>query len=269
MPGLDYGRKPAQLRRKIMSLAAIALSAGCGAMVSAEALAQATVVRSSGPSAAQNKPGRKVPKGGKIVLKAKDTVTVLGKGGTRVLRGPGEFTIGEGGAARGERNKKLLAYITRSGNLNRVTAGAVRGDPDSSDEGALPAPSVWFLELDSAGPFCHVKDKRVIMWRPLPGEEEKLLIVPGQGGDHVVATFGESSRIKSWPQDEAPLDAGTTYMVIPPGTDESHELSFVAVDALPEDPEETAALLIANGCAGQLDRLLGAADEEGEQEGED
>ena len=262
MPGLEFIRKPMPLRRWAFSLSAVAIGVGCSLALAAEAMAQATIVRSSGPSAAQNKVGKKVANGGKIILKANDTVTVLGKSGTRVLKGPGAFTIGEGGAARGERNKKLLAYITRSGNLSRVTAGAVRGDPDSSDEGALPAPSVWFLELDSSGPFCHVKDKRVIMWRPIPGEEEKMLIVPGQGGDHVVATFGESSRIKSWPQDEAPLDAGLTYMVIPPGTDQSHDLSFVAVDALPEDPEDTAELLIANGCTGQLDRLLGAAEEE-------
>ena len=254
------------LRRMALALSAIALIGGGGLALSAEAFAQATIVRSSGPSAAKHKVGKKVPRGGTIVLSANDSVTVLGKAGTRVLRGPGEFTIGEGGAARGERNEKLLAYITRSGNLNRVTAGAVRGEPDSSQEGALPAPSVWFLELDSAGPFCHVKDKRVIIWRPLPGNEEKLLIVPGQGGDHVVATFGESSRIKSWPDDEAPLDAGATYKVIPPGTDEAHEVSFVAVDALPEDPEDTAELLIANGCQGQLDRLLGAADDEGGEE---
>lgn len=251
------------LRRMAHALSAAALIAVSALLLSAEALAQATIVRSSGPSAAKNKVGKKVPRGGTIVLGERDSVTVLGKAGTRVLRGPGEFTIGEGGAARGERNAKLLAYITRSGNLNRVTAGAVRGDPDSSQEGALPAPSVWFLELDSAGPFCHVKGKRVIVWRPTPGDEEELRIVPAVGGGPVIATFGESSRIKSWPEDEAPLDRDVIYRVSPPGTGHAHEVSFVAVDELPENPEDTAELLIAKGCLGQLDRLLGAAEDAG------
>ena len=78
------------------------------------------VVSSSGPSSAQYHVGQKVSDTARICLREGDIVTVLGNGGTRVLRGPGCFML-----ASMTRTRRFAAMI--SGNPSRARTGAVRG----------------------------------------------------------------------------------------------------------------------------------------------
>ena len=60
---------------------------------STPAVAQAVVVRSTGPSAVAYPKGKRLAANATVVLKAGDVVTVLDKAGTRVLKGAGSFTL--------------------------------------------------------------------------------------------------------------------------------------------------------------------------------
>ena len=68
--------------------------------VAGGALAQAIVVRSTGPSAAQYPQGKKLAANASVSLKPGDKVTVIDKAGSRVLSGPGNFTL-NGAVQRG------------------------------------------------------------------------------------------------------------------------------------------------------------------------
>lgn len=264
---------PARTKARVLRHLPVLRTALAGAVLfgmAGQALAQAVVVRSSGPSAASNPVGKKLPARTRVVLQPADTVTVISGGKTQRLKGPGTFVIGITGAPQGEEIDRLARFITRSGSVNRVRAGAVRGGPDVAPDGPVPAPSVWFMAHDSSGNFCHLAGKRVIMWRELPGDEESVMISSAADteAEPVEATWGESSRVKSWPEDDVPMESGP-YLIKAPGTDDAREISFIPLDELPdEDPLLTAEVLIENGCIGQLDRLIAMGEDEEEADEE-
>lgn len=68
----------------------------------ATALAGPMVLRTSGPSAAQFKPGQRLADGQAVALKTGDVLVVLDQRGTRSVAGPGSFrfdTPAEAGSA--------------------------------------------------------------------------------------------------------------------------------------------------------------------------
>ncbi|OYX93873.1 MAG: hypothetical protein B7Y74_08575, partial [Novosphingobium sp. 35-62-5] len=77
------------MRRTVL----IAAGALMAAAVSSETMAQAVVVRSTGPTAVNYPKGKRLPANASVVLKAGDVVTVLDKAGTRVLKGAGTFVM--------------------------------------------------------------------------------------------------------------------------------------------------------------------------------
>src|SRR5687767_8423130 len=83
-----YSASQAQLRALLAGVAAAAALAAAGV-----AHAQGVVVRSTGPSAAQYPQGKRLPANAKVTLRSGDRLTVLDKAGTRVLSGPGSFTL--------------------------------------------------------------------------------------------------------------------------------------------------------------------------------
>ncbi|MCP5396891.1 MAG: hypothetical protein H6918_09185 [Sphingomonadaceae bacterium] len=237
-----------------LCLATIAL------LMATQAHAQATVVRSTGPTASTNPVGKKLAKGARIKLEAKDRVTVLEKAGTRVLTGPGTFVIG--GSTRGPAPDRtnLLAYVSRKGALNMATTGAVRGPGDTDEGKAIPAPKLWFLDLESSGNFCLGGAGRLIVWRPEDGPDQTGWISTPEGEMAGTVTWESGSRLKSWPEDEAPLNEGQSYVFIPPAGGKGHELTFIKLEETPDSLDEVADVLVANGCLNQLERLATMAE---------
>lgn len=217
------------------------------------AAAQSTVVRASGPSAADYPVGKKLEAGARVVLAAGDIVTVVDAGGTRVLKGPDRFTIG----ARREAERDVLGtFITRRGNRERVRLGVVRGDV--GQEGPIPAPTVWLLEWGQSGPFCYTGEGRLFVWRQENSGAARLSIKAVEGIATTSLAWEDGSRISAWPQDLAPLDTGTGYTIALEGGQAQFDISFVRLDTEPQDVTELVSALAANGCNGQIERLIAA-----------
>lgn len=113
---------------------------GCYAVPTIEG-SGALIVQSTGPSAAQFPIGLSLDPAGRITLAAGDRVTVLDKSGTRVLTGPGTFSI----AARGASRRSAYAALTNSRPTARVRTGAVRG----ASSGPPPAPRMQVVRGDA------------------------------------------------------------------------------------------------------------------------
>lgn len=235
--------------RRFVAGAVLAVTFG----LATSAAAQSTVVRATGPSAAEYPAGKKLAAGARVVLEAGDIVTVIDSGGTRVLKGPDRFTIG----ARREAERDVLGtFITRRGNRERVRLGVVRGDV--GQEGPIPAPTVWLLEWRQPGPFCYTGDGRLFVWRQENSGAARLSIKATQGIATTSLAWEDGSRISAWPQDQAPLDAGATYTVALEGGAEQFDISFVRLASEPQDLSELVSMLAQNGCTGQMERLIAA-----------
>ena len=105
------------------SLAALFLGAALMA-TAGTAAAETLVVRASGPSAGSFSPGKKLPDGGSVTLKAGDVLTLLDGRGTRTLRGPGVFGAGPGATA--DAGTTSIASFIGTRNTARARTGAVR-----------------------------------------------------------------------------------------------------------------------------------------------
>lgn len=241
---------------------ALGLLAAIGIAMPAIAHAQATIVRTSGPSAAANKVGTRLPEGAKIKLQERDRITVLGKSGTRVFVGPGTFVIGSNSST--QPRTSMAVFVSRSGAMQRVRAGAIRG-PKSNDQGApVPAPGIWLLETGTTGKFCRDSGSSLFVWRPA-ADSPATAKISADGWEYFAdMEWDPKSRIKKWPADEAPVDEGQTYHFTPPGTEDSHDITFVTIDNPPTDPEALFDLFLEKGCTDQVTRMADEAEATGE-----
>jgi len=219
------------------------------ALPATEALAD-VVVAVSGPSAKTWPVGKKVGATDKIVLQAGDTVTVLGAGGTRVLRGAGTFTL-SGGATRDRSN--AYALITRQRSAQRMRTGAVR----DTTAGPITRPNLWYVDVRQAGPMCIADPSEVRLWRPVTAGEQLYAIGMDSKTASSKASFNDGDMITVWDLSQAPIVDGSTY-VIAGGDGKPNEITFRVLDSVPEAPEDLAAKLIEKGCTPQLDVLASA-----------
>ena len=145
---------------KFFAAAAVvgAVVAGLGGMPLAAA-AQSVVVRSTGPSAAQLPPGKRLPANAAVTLRSGDHVTVLDRSGTRVLNGPGAFTL-DASVVRDQTAATRVAGLLTRGAAPRTRTGAVRGAPDAAPAGPRRPESVWYIDSTRGGtwsttPYNH------------------------------------------------------------------------------------------------------------------
>jgi hypothetical protein len=116
------------------------------------------VVLSKGPSSASYPVGRPVPPG-MITLKTSDQITILDEQGTRVLVGPGEFTIGAENQAR---RSSLIDILTKNNEGPRVRTGAASRAAKSRE----PLPDGQYvpaIEVARGGTVCLVAPRRTII----------------------------------------------------------------------------------------------------------
>lgn len=238
-------------------LAALALSLGAAAM-SPAALAQAIVVRSTGPSAENFPKGKRLPAGAKVVLQAGDVVTVLDKAGSRVLRGAGSFAMD----SRVLRDRGIIPTLSRSlSSPQAIRAGAVRG-ASSGDTADSPIPSsIWLADIDRGGRVCVPKGSDLYLWRSKNGARRFTWLGEADGGGTVRLAWPPRTSAIAWPTVTLPLIAGRSYRSNDDGAADTFvdfSVISLAPDAIPQDPNDLAGLLFERGCAVQFELLANA-----------
>ena len=229
----------------MMTLAAAALAA---VAVPGAALA-GVVVSASGPSAGQFPAGKKIGDSERIVLRAGDSLTVLDGKGTRVLRGAGTYTLAQ---QAGPSRRSTFAVLTEQRSAARVRTGAVRGE----DTGAVLSPTnLWYVDISKPGRTRLASTDRVRLWRG-SAEGDASYTVRGASGGGQTVEFSDGEVLAAWDVVALPVTAGSEYRVS--GPDGNGTMSFVVLPSVPEEPEDLAAELIANGCTRQLEILSSA-----------
>lgn len=209
------------------------LFASVALLCAAAAQAAPLVVRSAGPSAKSFPPGLVLPEKAPVALKAGDMVTVLVPGGSRVLRGPGTFTVG-GGAA---------ASFNPRGRFGAMRAGEVPASP-----------SLWDIDVSQSGTVCLADPKAVTLWRP-EKEAGVTLTIAGPGAAERKLEWAAGKDSLAWPAGLA-ITEGAEYRVSWTGNDDPTKLSFVALPSVPEDRPGLAKALMDRQCQSQFDLLI-------------
>ncbi len=235
---------------------ALALGAiiGFGVVTSSAAIAQSMVVRSAGPSAAQYPAGKKLPASTKLVLKASDRVTVLDKAGTRVLSGPGTFTL-DGAVKRDQtQSTQIASLLSTSGAASRTRTGAVRGAPAKVAPSSPRSPNLWFIDASQSGKFCVAEPNRLLFWRASVMGELNLKLTSSAGAStNILWKNGSVNRV--WPFAEVPVTSGASYTLT--GADgKAQKIDLVVLPNVPTEIDDVAGTLIENGCNNQLGLLV-------------
>lgn len=229
----------------------VALAVGlCGT-----AFAQNMVVRSTGPSASSYPAGTKLSGTTRITLKNLDSVTILTKSGTRVLRGPGTFSLNRTARSNSTTTARLERFITNRGS-SRARTGAVRSAGVETATVTPKNPNLWFLDVTKGGKFCVANPATLVLWRPDYTGSATASIVEPAGGNVTEVAWREGNPLKKWPSTEAPLSNGARYQLIGSNVPQAVEVNFVMLGAAPANLDEAAIALIENDCQSQLDLLV-------------
>jgi hypothetical protein len=223
-----------------------ALALVCALGMAGAAAAQTIVISSSGPSARSYPAGKTLPSGGRIVLSAGDTLTVLDSRGTRTLRGP--ITVSAEAAAAA--TNPSFAMLVATQNRRRARTGAIRGAGGS----AKPS-NLWYVNVAEAGNFCVVDPASVQLWRP-DMQQAATLTVAAEAGARASTSFALGQNITAWPA-SLPIADGRKYVLSGDGLAKPTPVRFVTLGATPEDPASVYAALDAKGCDAQKQLLLG------------
>lgn len=212
------------------------------------AAADVLVVRSNGPSAARYAPGHSLPDSARIALQKGDQVVLLDTHGTRVLTGPGQFSVTGGPAAAAP---SALAALAGNATQRRTRVGAVRNLPD----GTNARPNIFFVDIAAPGPMCVADPATVQLWR---GKADSTATATIAGDDGASATIrwikGQSTQ--PWPA-ALPVAEGRSYRLVDPAG-AATALRFETLDPPPTDLNGLASSLIARGCKAQVDVLIAA-----------
>jgi len=219
------------------------------------ASAQSLVVRSTGPSAKTYPAGTKLAANSTVTLRAQDRITVLDKAGTRVLSGPGNFRL-DGRVSRDQNTTTKLASFINNRSRSRSRTGAVRGPGSGqTQETSMDSPHLWYLDVREGGTFCVANPNKVMLWRPdiTSGASGTLKSSSGTTKD---IRWISGNPISAWPKASIAIANGATFRLTSNVAPGEKVIKTVVLDKRPADLEEAAAVLIANGCAAQLDLLV-------------
>ncbi|WP_338468230.1 hypothetical protein RXV95_06680 [Novosphingobium sp. ZN18A2] len=242
--------------KTIAALAAVSL----GLAVSAQALAQSVIVRSTGPSASSYPPGKRLPAGTKITLRSGDVVTVLDKVGTRVLRGAGSFDLD----ATSTRNIGGAARLARSMNSPvAVRAGAVRGGVPNEAGPILP-PSIWIADIDKGGRVCVPRGSDLYLWRGEASQRRYTWLGEAEGGAMTRILWPKNTAGVPWPRAVVSLSDGQAYRSVDDSASDNgvdFELVVLDPDKVPTDASGLGVMLLDNGCKAQFEWLAKTLEE--------
>ena len=217
-------------------------------VAAAPAHAGTIVVRSNGPSAGAYPPGKVLPAGGQIPLKAGDTLTVLDSGGTRVLKGPGNVAVSGTGAASVNGFKALIADT----GVRQTRTGATRG------VGGGPAhpTNVWTVDASKPGPFCVINPASVSVWRPDNSAAGQLALTRLGDGKKFTLEFLPGESVRAWPTADLPVVDGSRYRIDGAASASATTITTRLLPAAPPSLDDAATALLAKGCTSQLDLLI-------------
>jgi hypothetical protein len=240
---------------------ATTLALGLGLAVSVEALAQAVVVRSTGPSAVSYPKGKRLAATEQVALKAGDVVTVLDKAGTRVLRGAGNFSL----TVAANRDRGGAALLARSlSNPASVRAGAVRGAGDSTGENVMPV-SIWLADTEQGGTVCVPRGSDLYLWRSESAKRSFSWLTEATGGEMVRMQWPPKTVGIAWPKTMLAPQEARTYRIYDETTpDKVTEFQIVMIEpeSVPADAASLGTLLLDNGCKAQFDWLAATLEED-------
>ncbi len=228
------------------------IAAGLAALaMSSAALADAIVVRSTGPSAATYPVGRRLPATQRVVLRAGDRVVLVGEGPSRTLSGPGNFPVRSANQANQTSTGTLGRYLSATGSTIRRT-GAVRGTGATVSS----PPNLWVVNFARGGTMCVTDPANVTLWRSDMSEDTLLTVEntanPGQSS---TLAFVQGQNFRRWPNDAMPIAPGASYRITGPGMDSSMLINFVTLSEVPDNAETVANMLAERGCMAQLEQL--------------
>lgn len=218
-----------------------------GLVCASSAAADILVVRSSGPSAKTYPAGKSIPEGGKITLKASDTLVVLDGRGTRTLRGPGSFAAGA--PSKAAPAPSAIAGIVAGAPQRRSRVGAVR-----SVSTTPRSPTIWHVDIAKSSTICLADRNGVTLWRA-DATQPIMLRIAGPGGrlDEIAWAKNEATLI--WPASMT-IAEGAEYRMSWGSESAPTLLSFKWLPAKPAGIEDMAQSLIRNQCQAQLDLLI-------------
>ncbi|WOE74730.1 hypothetical protein [Alterisphingorhabdus coralli] len=234
-----------------------ALLVGGVTILTAPAMAQSVVVRSTGPSASQYPAGKKLPSNARLTLKSGDVITVLDKGGTRVLRGPRTISLNQRVASASTTSSMRTLLRTRSN--TRARTGAVRstGTAAAGEANTAPrSPNLWFVDVSRPGTYCIADPAGTVLWRSDIAATQSATLSDASGAGATPIEWRRGSALKRWPMDKMPIADGGIYTLAMAGDAEPAQITLRLMETVPEDADDTASELIARGCQQQLDLLV-------------
>lgn len=209
------------------------------------------VVKSSGPSASQYPPGKKLPDGTQITLRDGDSVTILtSTTGTQVLSGAGNHRVGKRGVSR----RSTFATLTKERASRRGRLGTSRSGGGATDA-TVRSPNLWYVDVTQSGTVCVANPAAVRLWRPGTVGDSTYVVASSSSADHVHVAFEDGYMDTGWDLDRLPLSDGMTYLITGPDGASSSEITFAMLDAAGDEAEGLAEQLIEKGCTQQLDLL--------------
>ncbi len=205
------------------------------------------VVKSSGPSAGQYPPGKKLDDASSVTLKPGDTLTILADGGTRVITGPGTHRV----AARGTSRRSTMTTLTQQRPKERRIPGATRQGPGG---GAAPASNLWQVDVTKSGAICLPDLSALTFFRP-GGDQPStyMLTAPGMT-EHIHVAFPAQVSLVDMDSDTPAVREGVDYVLTGPGG-ESSVISFKTLAEPATTGEALGLQLMENGCESQLELL--------------
>lgn len=226
------------------------------ALADANAMADAIVVRSTGPSAQQFSQGAKLASGAEIRLARGDLLTVLDEAGTRVLRGPGRFKLDD----RVVRDRSTLVSLSRTlKDPPAVRAGAVRapgGSGQVAEGKKLPSGSIWLVDVDQGGKVCLPADTDLYLWRNQTAEPQYMWLSEASGGGMVRLGWQPRTAGIAWPNKQVEAGIGHSYLLYPDGGEDSAvRVELVPLETVPHDVIGLSQAFLENGCTAQFERL--------------
>lgn len=228
---------------------------------SGSALAQAMVVRSTGPSAAKYPVGKKLAANERVTLVAGDQLVLLDKGKTRTIARAGTHNVSANVTTNQTLTSTMTRMISRDG-ASRSRGGFTRG-PGESVDAKVRAPNLWLIDVREGGNFCVSDPARLMFWRPDMAGDALLRVEAGADAAKAeTLAFVDGQSYRRWPTDTMPLRFGEKYRLAGAGAAGPVSISFQQMEAIPETPDQIAETLLAKGCTAQFGRMVDAMAEE-------
>lgn len=231
--------------RMISAATAGALLVGIGA---GAALAEPAVIVKS--SAGEFPVGSKIDDAKTITLESGDTVTVLTSKGTRTMRGPGTFKVGD----TPKSNRARFAHLTRTRAASRTATGAVRSA--AVEETTRPlSPNLYYIDVARSGTMCVTDMQQVRLWRPFNSGIETYKVTDTKTQTTVDVTFDDGESVAPIDPTLLNISEGASYMVTGPEAAEPATVTFASLGQEYSAADELANALIEKGCMVQLELM--------------